>query len=350
VTFTVRQLAALVQGNVVGDGDLVIHSAHTLQEAQAGDISFAENDSYGARLDRSQASAAVVPLHFLSQSKTLIQVHDPLMAFCIIVQHLQGKAVQQPSGIDPRASVHPSVKIGPDISIHSFASVGENTVMGARCQLHQNVIVGKNCRLGDDVVLFPNTVLYDDIVLGNRVIIHANSVIGADGFGFRFQKGRHVKVPQLSGVIIGDDVEIGACSTVDHGTFEPTVIGEGTKLDNHVQVAHNCRIGKHNLLAAQTGVGGSTKTGDYVFMGGQVGIKDHITIGAGAMLGAKAGIISNVPAGARMFLYPAHEEKEAARILACMKKLPAMRKDLVRIMKELNLTETADAARNPEAA
>ena len=336
----VSQLADLVHGTVLGDGDIVIQSARILRDAQPGDITFAENESYAAMLNECKASAAVVPMNLPYGGKTLVQVADPLMAFVTIVQHLQGKAKRQPTGIDPRASVHASARIGPDISIYPSVCVGANTVIGARCELHQNVVVGKNCRLGDDVILHPNIVLYDDIVLGDRVVIHANSVIGADGFGFRFQKGRHVKVPQLSGVIIGNDVEIGACSTVDHGTFEPTVIGEGTKLDNHVQVAHNCRIGKHNLLAAQTGVGGSTTTGDYVFMGGQVGIKDHMTIGEGAMLGAKTGVIHDVPPHTRMFGYPAQNEREIGRILAVTKKLPQMRKELLRVLKHLGLSET----------
>ena len=333
----VRQLAELVQGNVAGDGDLVIHSARILRDAQPGDITFAVDESYAPMLSESKASAAVVPMDLQCAGKALIHVADPMMAFAAIVQHLQGKSAHQPTGIDPRAIVHGSARVGPDASINPFASVGENTVVGARCLLNQNVFIGKNCRLGDNVILHPNVVLYDDVVLGDRVTIHANSVIGADGFGYRFQNGRHVKVPQLGGVVVGDDVEIGACSTVDRGTFEPTVIAAGTKLDNLVQIGHNCRIGKHNLLAGQTGLGGSTTTGDYVFMGGQVGIKDHIVIGEAAMLGAGTGVIRDVPPRSRMFGYPAQTDREMGRFLATIKKLPLLRRDLQRVLKHLKL-------------
>src|SRR5205807_3439123 len=160
-----------------------------------------------------------------------------------------------------------------------FAAVGEGTVVGARCRLHSGAVVGRHCRLGDDVVLYPNAVLYDGTVLGSRVIIHANAVIGADGFGYRLQNGRHVKVPQLGHVELGDDVEIGACTTIDRGTFQATRIGAGTKIDNLVQIGHNCKIGRHNLLVSQMGIAGSSTTGDYVVMAGQVGIADHIHIG-----------------------------------------------------------------------
>ena len=150
--------------------------------------------------------------------------------------------------------------------------VGEGSVLGARCRLHSGVVVGRNCRLGDDVVLHPHVVLYDGTILGNRVIVHANAVLGADGFGYRFQGGRHVKMPQFGSVEIGDDVEIGAGTTIDRGTFQATRIGAGTKIDNLVQIGHNCQIGKHNLFVSQVGIAGSCSTGDYVVMAGQVGV------------------------------------------------------------------------------
>ena len=157
--------------------------------------------------------------------------------------------------------------------------------------------IGEDCKLGDDVVLHPHAVLYDGTVLGNRVIVHANAVLGADGFGYRTQNGRHVKVPQLGSVELGADVEIGACTTIDRGTFQATRIGEGTKIDNLVQIGHNCQIGKHNLLVSQVGIAGSTSTGNYVVMAGQVGVVDHLHIGDGAIIGAQSGVNRNVPAG-----------------------------------------------------
>jgi UDP-3-O-[3-hydroxymyristoyl] glucosamine N-acyltransferase len=189
------------------------------------------------------------------------------------------------------------------------------------------------------VTLFPNAVLYDGTVLGNRVIVHANAVLGADGFGYRLQDGRHVKAPQLGHVEVGDDVEVGACTTIDRGTFEPTRIGEGTKIDNLVQVAHNCRIGRHNLLVSQLGIAGSSSTGDYVVMAGQVGVRDHVHIGDGALIGARAGVARDVAAGERMLGAPATPEREQKRILMSLEKLPEIRKDVHRIKQHLGIKD-----------
>jgi UDP-3-O-[3-hydroxymyristoyl] glucosamine N-acyltransferase len=343
VTITVRQLASLVRGNLVGDGDLIIHTARTIHDAQSGDLTFLEKKMGASLLAQSKAAVAIVPADFQLDGKTVIQVADPLMAFVTAFAYLKGKSPAQPSGIHQRATVDESACIGDDPSIHANAVIGANSVIGKRCQLHAGVVIGKNCRLGDDVVLYPNVVLYEDTILGDRVIIHANSVIGADGFGYRFHQGRHIKIPQLGNVVVGNDVEIGAATTIDRGTFQSTTIGDGTKIDNLVQIAHNCKIGKHNVFASQVGVAGSTDTGNYVSMGGQSGVKDHIHLGEGAMIGAKSGVIADVPPGGRVFLYPAHEEREAGRIVACLKKLPAMRKSLLRVLKELNLSEEADS-------
>jgi UDP-3-O-[3-hydroxymyristoyl] glucosamine N-acyltransferase len=275
--------------------------------------------------------------------KALIRVPDPLLAFVTIFQHLQGKRARRPTGIDPRAFIDASAVIGADPSIHGSAVVGADTIIGDHCCLFAGVIIGANCRLGDHVVLYPNVVLYDDTVLGDRVIVHANAVIGSDGFGYRFAKGRHVKVPHMGNVVVGNDVEIGAGSTIDRGAFQSTTIGDGTKIDNLVQIAHNCKIGKHNVFAAQVGIAGSCTTGNYVSMGGQAGVKDHIKIGDGAALGAKTGVFDDVAAGKRMFLYPEVDVRDAGRIIACLKKLPIMRRDLLRVLKELNLTEGGES-------
>ncbi len=225
------------------------------------------------------------------------------------------------------------------MSVEPFAVIGANSLVGDRCCIGAGAKIGANCQLATEVTLFPNVVLYDGCILGHRVTIHANSVIGADGFGYRPGNGRHVKVPQLGHVEIGDDVEIGACTTIDRGTFGPTRIGAGTKIDNLVQVAHNCQIGRHNLLVSQVGIAGSCSTEDHVVLAGQVGIADHIHIGAGAVVGAKAGVPRDVPAGARMLGAPATPEREQKRILMTLARLPDMRRDLGRIKKRLGLTD-----------
>jgi UDP-3-O-[3-hydroxymyristoyl] glucosamine N-acyltransferase len=339
VSLTLNELAKLVQGTVHGDGSVTIQSARPLGEAQPGDITFVTDDKHAHQLHYSQASAAITPASISPNGIPLIHVKDPLAAFITVVQHLRGAVVCKPLGIDARAFVHPSASIGADASIFPFAAVAEGAVIGARCRIHSGAVVGSYCKLGDDVTLYPNAVLYEGIILGHRVIIHANAVIGADGFGYRFQAGKHVKVPQLGRVEIGDDVEIGACTTIDRGTFEATRIGEGTKIDNLVQVAHNCQVGKHNLFVSQMGIAGSSSTGDFVIVAGQVGITDHVNIGSGAVIGARAGVTKDVPAGQRTLGAPATPEREQKRILMSLQKLPEIGKELRRIKQHLGLAD-----------
>jgi UDP-3-O-[3-hydroxymyristoyl] glucosamine N-acyltransferase len=339
VSITVQQLAELVHGEVHGDGSVVITAARPLGEAQAGDVTFVEDTKHAHLLHDCPASAAVVPLSVPANGKVLIQVADPLSAFVTIVRHLHGRTEAPPHGIDPRAAVHPTAQVGPDATIEPFAVVGEGSVVGARCRLHSNAVVGRYCRLGDDVILYPGTVLYDGTVLGNRVIVHANAVLGADGFGYRLQGGRHVKVPQLGHVELGDDVEIGACTTIDRGTFQATRVGEGTKIDNLVQIGHNCRIGRHNLFVSQMGIAGSSSTGEYVVVAGQVGIVDHVHIGDRSLIGAKAGVTKDVPPGQRMLGAPATPERDQKRILMTLEKLPEIRRDIRHIKQHLGLDD-----------
>jgi UDP-3-O-[3-hydroxymyristoyl] glucosamine N-acyltransferase len=339
VSVTVRQLAELVQGKVLGDGDLAIKTARSLGEAQAGDITFIEHEKNAGHLQRCKASAAVVPPQVHANGKTVIQVNDPLAAFVTIVRHLQGWSEPPPHGVDPRAAVHATARIGPDASIFPCAVVGAGTTIGARCRIHSGVVIGGNCKIGDDVLLYPNCVLYDGIIVGNRVTVHANAVIGADGFGFRCHDGKHVKVPQLGYVEIGDDVEVGACTTIDRGTFQATRVDAGTKIDNLVQIGHNCHIGKHNLLVAQAGIAGSCSTGEHVVIAGQAGIVDHVHIGAGAVVGAQAGVAKDVPAGQRILGSPATPDREQKRIMLSLERLPEMRRDLRKIKQQLGIKD-----------
>lgn len=339
---TVQQLAEMTHGSVVGNPQIVVHAARPLQHAQAGDISFLEHTKYLAQSEASRASALVVGPNSLVNGKTVIQVDDPLGAFITIAKHLKGITDHQPTGIDPRAGVHPSATIGNDPSIHRFACIGASSTVGDRCRIHSGVVIGDNCRLGHDVVLHPNVVLYDDSVLGDRVIIHANSVVGSDGYGYRFQQGRHVKVPQLGSVEIGADVEIGACTTIDRGTFEATTIGAGAKIDNLVQIAHNVSVGPHNLLMSQAGIAGSSSTGKYVVLAGKAGIADHVHVGDGAVVGGCAAVHRDVPAGIRVLGCPAEPEFLHKRIWATLPKIPAMHRAIRKIMQHLNLSETRE--------
>jgi UDP-3-O-[3-hydroxymyristoyl] glucosamine N-acyltransferase len=340
VTVTVRQLADWVRGEVLGDGDLPIADARPLADARPGDITLVDERHLGA-WHASPAAAAVAPPSVPVNGRPLIRVADPLMAFAGIVRRFRGRPPTPAGTIDPAAHVHPTAKLAPGVSVGPFAVVGEGSEVGPGGVLHAGVVVGRGCRLGSEVVLFPRVVLYDDTVLGDRVVVHANAVLGADGFGYRFQDGRHVKVPQLGWVEVEADVEIGAGTTIDRGTFGPTRIGAGTKIDNLVMIGHNCQIGRHNVLAAQVGVAGSCTTGDYVVMAGQVGVADHLTVGDRAVLAAKAGVSGHVPADARMMGYPARPEGPFKRSWVVVEHLPEMRKDLKRIKKHLGLEDAA---------
>jgi UDP-3-O-[3-hydroxymyristoyl] glucosamine N-acyltransferase len=347
MSVSLRQLAELVDGRVAGDPEILITSARSLQEAQPGDITFVKDEKHLNLLSQCRASAVVTSCSVTQAGMSLIQVADPLAAFMTIVRHLRVQtdySRMPPTGVDSRAEVHPSVQLGGDASVFPFACIGEGTQVGARCRIYSGAVIGRDCRLGDDVTLYPNVVLYDGTILGNRVIIHANAVIGADGFGYRLHDGKHVKVPQLGQVEIGDDVEIGACTTIDCGTFEATRIGSGTKIDNLVQIGHNCKIGRHNLLVSQMGIAGSSSTGDYVVVAGQVGITDHVHLGDGVVVGAKAGVTKDVPPGLRMLGAPARPERELKRIIMSLERLPEIRRDVSRIKQHLGLGDKEDKA------
>jgi UDP-3-O-[3-hydroxymyristoyl] glucosamine N-acyltransferase len=345
VPVTVRQLAEWVGGQVVGDGERTVEAARPLGQAGPDDLTYVEDDRRLANFLRSPAPAAVAAAGFAAPGKSLIVVSEPLMAFAALVQRLHGRPAESAQGVHPSACLHPSVRFGTGPSIEAFVSVGAGTVIGDRCRLAPGVRVGRDCRIGDDVVLHPNAVLYDGTVLGDRVIVHANAVLGADGFGYRFQQGRHVKVPQLGSVEVGDDVEIGAATTIDRGTFGTTRVGTGTKIDNLVQVGHNCRIGLHNLLVSQVGIGGSSSTGDYVVLAGQVGVTDHVQIGDGSVVGAQAGVAGNLPAGQRFSGTPALPEGIWRRVVVALEKLPEMRRELRRVLRQLGLEKgRSDAA------
>ncbi len=341
MTVTVRQLAEWVRGEVVGDGDLPISNARTLTEAQPGDITFVEHEKHLYAWHACHASAAIVPGSVDVHGRPLIRVSDPLMAFARVVQNLRARPVEDVGpAIHPTAQVHPLARLGAGVSVGPFVVVGEGTEIGPRSCLQSGVIVGRFCQIGDDAVLHPRVVIYDDCKLGNRVMIHANAVIGADGFGYRTQAGEHIKVPQLGSVEIEDDVEIGACSTIDRGTFGPTRIGAGTKIDNLVMIGHNCQIGRHNLLCSQVGIAGSCTTGDHVVMAGQVGIADHLNIGKQVKILGKSGVLGHVKEGAHILGFPARAHKDQLRMMLAFERLPALRRDMAVIKKHLGLEES----------
>jgi len=339
VPWSIQQIAEWIGGEIVGDPNLAIRSAKSLGEAGANDITFVDSEKNLKAWAESGAAAAVVGEKIPDHARTVIRVKDPLGSFLQIVLKFRGNR-EQARQIDPSASIHPSATIGANALVGPFVVVGEGTEIGANATLCAGATIGRFCTLGDDVTLHPRAVLYDDCTLGHRTIIHANAVIGADGFGYRQVNGTHEKIPQLGSVELGNDVEIGACSTVDRGTFGPTRIGDGTKIDNLVMISHNCQIGKHNILVSQAGIAGSSSTGDYVILAGQVGVANGLHIGEQSIVGAQCGIIQDVPAKSRLLGSPAMPGNEYLRCVANWGKIPELRKDVKKIKKHLGIGES----------
>ncbi len=330
---TLAQLAELVGGKLHGDGSLAIRGAAPLCDAEIGHITMLDRADREACLSDCQASAILAPADLVPNGRPLIQVADVHSAFATIVSHFRPTRSAIQRGISPEAFVSPTASFGEDIDIHPRAVIGDHVVIGDRVTVHSGVKIQAGCRIADDVTVYPNAVLYEDSVVGPRCIIHAGAIIGGNGFGYDSSTGVHKLSSQLGNVVLEADVEIGANSTIDRGTYGATLIGEGTKVDNLVQIAHNCRIGRHNMLCAQVGIAGSTTTGDYVVMAGQVGVKDHVHIGTGAILGAMAGVIGDIPAESQFVGIPATPMREQAIKQAALAKLPETRKQLRRLEK-----------------
>ena len=332
VVATVEQLAALIQGRVVGDGSVTIHAARPVDEAGPGDITFIESERYAKVLRASPAAAAIVGPHIKLPASgrvvPTIEVDDPISAFLAVRNHLLGERKPRWVGVHHKSYVAPSARIGQNIAIHPFAYVGEDVVIGDNATLFPGSVVGDRCKLGDDVTLHPNVVLYPDVELGDRVEVHAGTVLGGDGFKYHLLDGRHLKVPHSGRVEVGADVEIGSNCAIDRATFGVTRIGEGTKIDNLVMIGHNNKIGRHNLLCGQVGFAGSCTTGDYVVLAGQAGVKDHTEIGEKVVVGAQAGVHRNLLAGQQVAGTPASPIREHHRNFQLIARLPEMHRHL----------------------
>ena len=318
---SLEELARHVQGTVVsGTAGLSVTGAATLETAGSTDVTLIDAADKLPLLAKSRACAAIVPQGSGPLDRPSVEVADVHAAFAAVITHLRPPRTAARIGVSPRAVVDPTARIGADVEI------------GAGATIHSGAQIMAGSRIGAGTVIFPNAVLYDSTQVGARCVIHAGAVLGAYGFGYKVVGGGYCLSAQLGWVEIGDDVEIGAGTTIDRGTYGPTSIGNGTKLDNLVMIAHNCRLGRHNMICSQVGVAGSTTTGDWVVMAGQVGVRDHVHIGDKAILGARSGVSNDVPPGITVLGEPAIELRDRKLQLATMSKLPEMRKDL----KQLN--------------
>ena len=333
---TLSELAAQVGGTVVGDGGLLITGVAPMQSASPSELTFLERADRIPLLKRkSKAGAVVVPVEIVPEGFAAIQVLNVLEAFEKIARFFAPPRDESIRGISERAFIHPKAKIGTNVAIGHFAVIEEDTVLGDNVTIHSGVQIAAGCVIGEQTTIFPNVVLYRDTVVGARCIIHSGTIIGAFGFGYDSSKGFHKLSAQIGNVVVGNDVEIGANSTIDRATYGSTIIEDGTKIDNFVMIAHNCKIGKHNLLCAHTGIAGSTTTGEYVVMAGRVGVRDHVHIGDRAVIGAMAGILGDVDPDVRIVGIPATPEKEQMRIQIALQRLPEMQKKFKELQKEV---------------
>ena len=305
---TAQDIAQTVKGQLEGSATAVVTSAAGLSEAGENDLSFFHNPKYADQLSKTRAKVILVPEATngvaMPGDKTWIRVSHPQWAFAQVLELIDQARSHHPTGIHPKAHVEPS------------AVVGQGT------RIYPGCFIGANARIGENCLLYPNVVVREDTEVGSRVIIHAGAVLGADGYGFATQRGRHHKIPQIGRVVVEDDVEIGANVTIDRATTGETRIGAGTKIDNLVHIAHNVRIGKDCLIVAQVGIAGSTSVGERVTIGGQVGIVGHVTIGDNATIAAQSGIMNDVAPGEVLFGSPARPIKLAMKLLALYGKLP----------------------------
>lgn len=336
MVITLGELAALVGGTVVGDADVQIHGTATLHRATSHDISFVDHPKLKSGIASSAAAAVLVPLGWEDLDRPAIQVEHVRQAFAQMVCVFRPPYQPTRTGVSAQASVHPTAEIAEDVDIHPFAVIGPGVKIGRGSTIHAHATIMARCVIGEQVTIYPGAVMYRDTEVGDRCVVHAGAVLGAYGFGYDTIQGQHIRGDQLGHVILESDVEIGANTTVDRGTYGPTVIGQGSKLDNLVMVAHNCRLGRHNLICSQVGIAGSSTTGDYVVMAGQVGVPDHVTIGDRAILGAKSGIMRDVPPGITVIGIPATPERDQMAKQAAFAKLPEMRRQLRDLQRQVD--------------
>lgn len=339
--FTIDQIAQLVGGEIRGSSDFALIDVAPLETATTEHVSYLESKKQLKLLLGSSAGVVLTTDELAARAQkqgcqsTFIIVAAPQAAFIEVMLQFRPHPEKANVGISELAVIDETAQVGAGTEIYPHAYIGKNVTLGKNCHIGPGAVIEDGCTLGNNCTVHANAVLYRDISLGQRVIIHANAVIGADGFGYRFVDGAFVRIPHTGTVIIEDDVEIGAAATVDRGMINATVIGQGTKLDNQVMVAHNCQIGKHNAFASQVGLAGSCTTGDYVQMGGQVGVADHVNIGTGAKFGGKCGVIWDMPAGGTYHGIPAIQEKEAIRNHFSLQKLPELREQIKALSAQL---------------
>lgn len=334
----IHDLAALVDGEVLGKTSALISGAAPFETAGPEDVTFAGSARYLKRLVQTRAGAVLVPHDFRAESDGLIAVEHPQLAFIKLLNYFRPPRPPGP-GVSPQVYIGPGVVFGEDVSIGPFAVIQEAAVIGERTVIHPNVVIGPRAKIGRDCRIYPNVTVLEDCRIGDRVIIHAGTVIGSDGFGFVQDGPKHVKIPHRGIVQIDDDVEIGANNTIDRATFGRTWLQQGVKTDNLVHVAHNVTVGKNTLIVAQVGLSGSVTIGGGAILAGQAGVAQHLTVGDKAVVGPQAGIAKDVPPGAVVSGSPAVDHRRWLRVQRVLPHLDKINKHVSRIEKKLAALE-----------
>jgi len=321
---TLAELAHELGGEIVGDGSTAIRGVAGIREAQPGDITFLANARYDAYVSQTRASAVICSREPRESPVPLLQVDNPYLAFQKVVRLFRPELYHPAAGVHSTAVVSPAAAIGEGASIGAHCVVEAGARIGTRSVLMPGAYVGVQASIGEDCLVYPHVTIREECQIGDRCILHPGVVIGSDGFGFAFDAGRYHKVPQVGIVVVGDDVEIGANTTIDRATTDATRIGDGTKIDNLVQIGHNVITGKHCIIVAQVGISGSTRLEDYVTLGGQAGVIGHVTLGRGAQIGGQSGVTKSVAPGEKVSGYPAVALSVFKRIHAYLQRLPQL--------------------------
>lgn len=337
--FTAAAIAGFLKGEIEGDPGIVVNAVAKIEEGHEGALSFLANPKYEHYIYSTKSSVVLVNKSFVPTSKveaTLIKVENAYDAFASLLQLVE-QSKPRKKGIHPTAVIEPSAKVGESAYIGAYAYIGENCILGDNCSVYPHVYIGDNSKVGNGCTLNPGVKIYHECVLGEGVTIHAGTVIGSDGFGFAPQsENEFMKIPQIGNVVIEDHVEIGANVTIDRATMGSTIIRRGVKLDNLIQIAHNVEIGENTVIAAQTGISGSTKVGKNCMFGGQVGIAGHIKIVDGTKIGAQSGIPGDVKKENSILLgYPAIDHRDFLRCSVVFRKLPELRIKVDALEKEI---------------
>jgi UDP-3-O-[3-hydroxymyristoyl] glucosamine N-acyltransferase len=336
---TLADIAALLGTPAPPQPDRAVRGVATLEEAGPEDLTFVGNDAYATQLPASRAMGAIVhrKVHLPGgYAGAVFVVDDADLAVAKVLAALAPPVPRPAPGVDPLARVAASAQVADGAAIGPFVFVGERARIGRNTVLHPGVYVGDDVVIGDNCQLFPQVVIRERITLGNRVIIHAGSILGSDGFGYRWDGTRHAKIPQIGTVVVEDDVEIGSCVCVDRAKFSTTRIGRGTKIDKLVQVAHNVKIGPHCIVVGQAGMAGSVTLGAGVVLGGQLAVRDHVTIGDGAMIGACAAVAEDVPAKSVYAGAPALPHRQWLREQGSLRHLPELRNQVKKLQEQVD--------------